>query len=373
MGTEASFSKTKAIAEMFALNGEVISCEAHGNGHINDTFKVVCRSSDGINSSSTTDYILQRINHEVFKNPEQLMENISRVTEYLKCKIREDGGDENRETLNIIMTHDNKLFFKDSDGTFWRMYLFIEDVLSLEQVRTPKDFYESAYLFGKFQKLLADFDASALAETIPNFHNTPMRFETFLRAVDEDVCHRADECRHEIEFLINRKDDMAICQTNLEEGKLPLRVTHNDTKLSNILLDSHSGKGVCIVDLDTVMPGLSVFDFGDAIRFGANTAAEDETDLTKVALDLELFSQFTDGYIKGCDGSLTDFEIQMLPHGAKIMTLECGMRFLTDYLQGDTYFKIHREKHNLDRARNQLALVADMERKWEELEKIVAR
>ncbi len=210
-----------------------------------------------------------------------------------------------------------------------------------------------------------------LSETIPDFHRTPARFEAFCRAVDEDVCGRRDMVLPEIQFLMDRKDEMGAVQKLLDSGELPLRVTHNDTKLNNILIDDRTREALCILDLDTVMPGTPVFDYGDAIRFGANTAAEDETDLRKVSLSLELLEAYTKGFLEGCGDCLTDLEKRMLPMGAKLMTLECGMRFLTDFLQGDIYYRIHRENHNLDRARTQLALVRDMERKWSEMEKIV--
>lgn len=356
--------RLEALAQ-FRTEGEVISCERYGNGHINDTFLVVCRTAGGQKR-----YILQRINHEIFKQPETLMVNIERVTDFISKEIERQGGDPERETLHVIRTKDNRSYLCDSIGSYWRMYAFIENTESYDQVSRPEDFYQSAYAFGSFQRLLADFDAASLAETIPNFHNTPLRFRTFLAAVEKDVCGRAAEVREEIDFFLAHESDMSICQTELENGLLPLRVTHNDTKLNNILIDSATGKGLCVIDLDTVMPGLSIFDFGDSIRFGANTAAEDETDLSKVSLDLELYRTYVTGYLEGCGGRLTDEEIRMMPYGAKDMTLECGMRFLTDYLEGDVYFNIHREKHNLDRCRTQIGLVKDMERKWEEMKKI---
>ena len=210
-------------------------------------------------------------------------------------------------------------------------------------------------------------------EVIPDFHNTPLRYKTFLQAVKEDKCDRAKEVQDEIMFFIKREEDMEYCKRCLEEGKLPLRVTHNDTKLNNVMIDNKTGNGLCVIDLDTVMPGLSIFDFGDSIRFGANTATEDEKDLSKVNLDLELFEEYVKGYLKGCEGSLTDTEIAMLPYGAKTMTLECGMRFLTDYIEGDVYFRIHKPEHNLDRCHTQMSLVLDMERKWNEMNEIVSK
>lgn len=351
----------------FQIEGELESFKRHGNGHINDTFLVITK--DNLKSKK---YILQRINRSIFKEPEKLMFNIVKVTSFLKEEVKKLGGDEWREVLTVVRAKDGQFYYVDKEDNFFRMYLFIDDATCFEQVNRPEDFYESAVAFGRFQKLLSDFDASILHETIPNFHNTPLRYERFLQVIKEDICGRVKEVEKEIQFFLDRKEDMEICKKCLDEGKLPLRVTHNDTKLNNIMMDNQTGKGLCVVDLDTVMPGLSLFDFGDSIRFGANTAVEDEKDLSKVSLDLNLFEQYVEGYLKGCDGSLTETEISMLPSGAKVMTLECGMRFLTDYLEGDVYFKIHKEEHNLDRCRTQIALVLDMEHKWNKMKEIVS-
>lgn len=362
---ELCVKKEEALAS-FQTKGEVLSCELYGNGHINDTFLAVC-NDEGLQRR----YILQRMNHEIFTKPVELMENIQKVTAFLEKEIEKCGGDKERETLHVVPTTDGKSYYKDAIGCYWRMYDFVEETNSYDQVERPEDFYESAYAFGSFQKLLADFDASTLVETIPNFHNTPVRFNTFLEAVKADTHNRAASVKEEIDFFLAHEADMKVCQNMLDEGKLPLRVTHNDTKLNNILLDKKTGKGLCVIDLDTVMPGLSIFDFGDSIRFGANTAAEDEIDLSKVTLDLNLFKIYAEGYLKGCGGRLTETEVEMMPQGAKNMTMECGMRFLTDYLQGDTYFRIHRPNHNLDRCRTQIALVKDMENKWAEMKEII--
>lgn len=356
------------IIAQFQTEGELLSYERYGNGHINDTFVVAFQ-----NNQVKKRYILQRINTSIFKEAEKLMFNIVRVTSFLREEVRRLGGDEQREVLNLISTKEGDPYCIDSEGSYWRMYLFIEDASSFEQVEKPEDFYQSAVAFGRFQKLLSGFDASCLYEVIPDFHNTPLRYERFMQAVKEDKCDRVKEVRDEIEFFINRKADMELCKKCLDEGKLPLRVTHNDTKLNNVMIDNQTRKGLCVIDLDTVMPGLSIFDFGDSIRFGANTALEDEKDLSKVSLDLNLFELYVKGYLKGCEGSLTDTEISMLPHGAKTMTLECGMRFLTDYLEGDVYFRIHRKEHNLDRCRTQVALVLDMESKWNEMYEVVTK
>lgn len=365
MTREEYCAKIQEAVAAFLGNAEIAKCEKYGNGHINDTFLVETAASEK--------YILQRMNHEIFTNPEKLIENVELVTGFLKQQIQKKGGNAKRETLNLVETTEGKHYFVDSIGSYWRMYLFIDDATSFEQVNKAEDFYESAVAFGNFQNLLMEFDAKQLYETIPNFHNTPSRYQTFLKAVEEDACNRADSVRREIDFYINHKEDMELCASKLEQGLLPLRVTHNDTKLNNIMIDNATGKGLCVIDLDTVMPGLAIYDFGDSIRFGANTATEDEMDLSKVSLDLGLFETYVKGYLEGCKGSLTELEIELMPFGAKTMTLECGMRFLTDYLQGDQYFRIHRENHNLDRCRTQIALVEDMERKWSDMKDIVEK
>ena len=365
--TPAPETIDNAIAA-FRLAGIPRSVNPHGNGHINDTYLVICDDAGNVKK-----YILQRMNHSIFRNPQALMENVAGVTSYLQEKIRERNGDPNRETLSVIKTKDGKNYFEDSLHNFWRVFPFIEDTYCLEKVENAGDFYDCAQAFGSFQRQLADYPAETLHETIPLFHHTPSRFQTFQKAVREDPLGRAASVREEINFALAREADTHVLTDLLEKGELPLRVTHNDTKLNNILFDAVTKKALCIIDLDTVMPGLSLYDFGDAIRTGANTGAEDETDLSKIGLDLSLFETFTDGFLTGCAGSLTPLEIELLPMGAKLMTYECGIRFLADYLVGDVYFKIHREHHNLDRARTQFKLVADMEAKWEEMAEIVRR
>lgn len=301
------------------------------------------------------------------------MENVVKVTEYLRKVIVSQGGDPERETLNVVKTINGSSYFVDKKGDYWRMFLFVEGTVCLEMVESKKDFYDSGVAFGNFQKMLADYPAETLHETILNFHNTPSRFQDFQRAVREDKMGRAVLAKEEISFALERESDTRVLTDLLHAGELPLRVTHNDTKLNNILFDADTKKAICIIDLDTVMPGLSHYDFGDSIRFGASTGAEDEKDLSKVELDLTLFEAFTKGYLEGCGGSLTEKEIEMLPMGAKLMTYECGIRFLADFLEGDVYFKIHRDGHNLDRARTQFKLVKDMEDKWADMAAIVEK
>lgn len=355
--------RAKEAVSHFCIEKETGEVCPWGSGHINDTFLV-----DG-----DTRYILQRMNSSIFTKPMEVMENIMGVTGFLREKIRNSGGDEMRETLTVILSEDGKPAYQDMFGDYWRMYYMIEDAVCYNQVQTDQDFYEAAKAFGNFGCLLSDYPAKTLHETIPGFHDTRARYEAFVRAVEADVCGRAESVREEISFFRERKDITGVLGQMQAEGKLPLRVTHNDTKLNNIMIDKKTGKGICVIDLDTVMPGLAVHDFGDSIRFGASTGAEDETDLSKVSLDLHLFELYTKGFLEGSQGSLTDLEIAMLPMGAKVMTYECGIRFLMDYLQGDIYFKTHREGHNLDRCRTQMKLVADMEKKWQQMEEIVGK
>ncbi len=357
------------VAARFRTKGAAAEHAPYGNGHINDTFLVMCGTQEG----ERRRYILQKMNHSIFKMPQQLMEHVVNVTEYLREMIARRGGDPDRETLNVVKTKDGSNYYLDDEGNYWRMFLFVEQTVCLEKVESAKDFYDSAVAFGNFQKMLSDYPAQTLYETIPNFHNTPSRFSDFQRAVQEDRMGRAAQAKEEIAFALAREADTRVLTDMLKAGELPLRVTHNDTKLNNILFDADTKKAICIIDLDTVMPGLSHYDFGDSIRFGASTGAEDEKDLDKIEMDLSLFEAFTKGYLEGCGGSLTEKEIEMLPMGAKLMTYECGIRFLADFLEGDTYFKIHRDGHNLDRARTQFKLVKDMEDKWADMAAIVEK
>lgn len=356
----------KEVIENFQFEGEYTEGIHYGSGHINDTFRVTFQ-----HKGETKRYILQRMNNQIFLNPEELMENVVGVTSWLRKKIVENGGEPERETLNLVPAKDGKAFYKDSEGEYWRVYLFIEGAKTYDLVENQEDFYQSAVAFGRFQGLLADYPAETLHETIQDFHNTVKRLDTFKKAVEADGCGRAAQVQEEIQFVLDREAlAHKLCDMQAE-GKLPLRVTHNDTKLNNIMIDDETRKAICVIDLDTVMPGLSVNDFGDSIRFGASTGAEDEPDLSKVSCSMELFELYTKGFVEGCKGSLTEEELDMLPVGAMTMTYECGMRFLTDYLEGDHYFKIHREGHNLDRCRTQFKLVKDMEEKWNQMNEIV--
>lgn len=353
------------ILEQFGLEDAAKTAVPYGEGHINDTFRVTNKEGKH--------FILQRINTETFQDPEALMENICRVTAYLKDRIIQNGGDPDRETLKVRPAKGGKACFRDTDGNVWRVYDFVEDTICLQQVRNPADLYTAGETFGHFQRMLADYPADTLHETIPRFHDTPKRYRDFEKALAEDKLGRARDCAGEIAFVKAREADCHVLTDLLTAGRLPLRVTHNDTKLNNVLIDRASGKGICVIDLDTVMPGLSLYDFGDTVRFGANECAEDERDLSKVNFSLPLYESFTKGFLAGCGNILTKAEKENLPWGAKLMTLECGIRFLTDYLEGDHYFKVSREGHNLDRARTQFKLTADMERDWERMKEIVKK
>ena len=281
------------------------------------------------------------------------------------------GGVAVRETLNLIPAKNGKKYVIDSQGEYWRSYIYITDATSYDKVEKPEDFYESAVAFGKFQGLLSDYPTESLHDTIRGFHDTKARFLAFQNAVEKDICGRKASVKKEIEFVLEHEKLTTVFDTLIRKGEIPLRVTHNDTKLNNIMIDDETRKAICVIDLDTVMPGLAVNDFGDSIRFGASTGEEDERDLSKVSCSMELFDLYTKGFIEGCNGSLTKEELDMLPIGAMTMTYECGMRFLTDYLEGDHYFKVHREGHNLDRCRTQFKLVKDMEEKLEQMNEIV--
>ena len=365
---EGACEKIEEAVNRFCVKGKPSECRRYGNGHINDTF-LLCTWDDE-QGGERHQYILQRMNTHVFKNPKGLMQNVSGVTAYLRDQIAKAGGDVQRGTLTLIKTKDGEDYYVDSLGSWWRMYLYITGAVGYDTAENEEAFYQSARAFGQFQRLLDKYPVSLLTETIPGFHDTPKRFEAFCRAVEKDVCGRAESVKSEIAFVMDRKEEMSMVTDKLGSGELPCRVTHNDTKLNNVLIDKLSGQAVCVIDLDTVMPGTAIFDFGDSIRFGANTAEEDEKDLSRVSLSLPLYEVYAKGFLEGCAGSLTDAEVRMLPWGAKLMTLECGMRFLTDYLEGDQYFRIHRPDHNLDRARTQFALVADIERKWDEMKQL---
>ncbi len=336
-------------------------------GHINTTFAL----QFDVNGKNKQ-YIAQKINTNVFRTPEKLMENMVSVTNHLAKKIKEAGGDTERETLHAIFAHDGKPYHVMADGTFWRCVNFITDAYSCDTIENPQVFFNAGAAFGDFMSKLADFPGETLHETIPDFHNTKQRFQNFLIALENNKSGRKDNVKEEIDFIIQRKEDSEKLVNLIAEGKLPIRVTHNDTKINNIMFDNQSNLGLCVLDLDTVMPGLSLYDFGDAIRSGAGTAAEDEKDASKMKLNIELYKAYTEGYLSTAGKSLTPAEAENLAFSAKLLTFECGMRFLTDYLDGDVYFHTDYAEHNLVRARTQFALVADIENHMDELNEITA-
>lgn len=342
----------------FQIMSQPVFCRNFGHGNINYTFLIT--------TDNGKQYILQRINTHVFKQPEQLMDNVIAVTQHIRKKDPDPS-----HVLNFIPALDGKYYYRDERRRFWRCYEFVGG-FCLEAPESDADFYESAVAFGRFQELLSDFPADTLYETIPNFHNTPDRYRQLHIAMDEDACDRLQYVQPEVDFIMEREQEAGIIQRMLESGDLPLHVTHNDTKLNNVLLDMKTRKALCVLDLDTVMPGSSLFDFGDSIRFGAATAPEDVQELSRMTLDLHRFEVYTRGFLDGCH-SLTKREMQLLPMGAKIITLELAVRFLIDYLESDHYFKTQYSDHNLVRTRAQLKLVKDMEAKWYQMQKIIER
>ena len=355
------------IAADFSINGNFKEYTALNDGHINSTY-VISFDDKGNNVK----YTLQKINTGIFKNPDALMSNIVGVTTHIRSALLKAGRDADRGTLTFLKAADGKYYFRDENGDCWRVYKYIDKVYTCNIIDSAEVFENAGRAFGEFQRQLSDYPIDSLFETIPKFHDTYSRFLDFMSAVKEDRAGRAEGVRELIDFAVARENDTHVLLDLIERGSLPLRVTHNDTKLNNILFDRDSNDGICIIDLDTVMPGYSVNDFGDSIRFGASTAAEDEKDISKVHFDINLFKIYTKGFLDGCDGTLTDCERRLLPVGAKMMTIECGMRFLTDYLLGDTYFKTDYPEHNLVRCRTQFKLVEEMEKHWAQMQQIVA-
>lgn len=346
------------ICSKFNINTQISN---YGNGHINDTY--LCEGSPKL--------ILQRINNKIFKNPFEVMENIYNVTTHLRKKIDAAGGDPLRETISVILTRDGQRFYKADEDNFFRMYTFVDNTVTYEVVENPIQLYHAGKAFGKFQRRLDDFPAKKLYETIKDFHNTPDRVEQLKSAIENNSANRKDQVKEEIQFALDYAKYASIIMDNIKSGLVPLRVTHNDTKINNLLFDVVTNEAICVIDLDTVMPGSALYDYGDALRFGASSGAEDEQDLDKIWFDMEKFEAFTKGFLEEIGDCLTEKEIELLPVSALILTYECGIRFLADHLNGDTYFKIHRENHNLDRARTQFKLCRDIESKFPEMKKIV--
>ena len=357
------YNDIKHVLKKFRFEGKFVAVEELTSGNINNTFRLTYVLPDG----GKREYVLQQINTYVFKKPEEVMSNVHRVTEHLERALVEAGEDPERHVLRLISTRDDTWMFRDSENRCWRAYIYIDGAVAYDRPEKPEHFMECGRAFGNFQKMLFDFPAEELYETIPNFHNTRKRFYDFVAAVAEDKGGRVRFVEKEIDFFFDRRKMMNQVVDMIDRGEIPLRVTHNDTKMNNVMLDSETGKGLCVIDLDTVMAGSVLYDYGDAVRFGASTAAEDEPDTSKIALDMDLFKAFTRGFISEVKGSLTENELRMLPLGIKIMTCELAMRFFTDYIDGDLYFKVRSPEHNLIRAHAQMKLLEDIEEKYDEL------
>ena len=350
-------SDLNRIMEKFVINNEI---NPYGDGHINHTYL-----------TKSKQYILQRINTKVFVHPKELMENITNVTEHVRAKIVAEGGDPDRETLTVIPTLDGKSYYTDDNGDCYRVYKFIGDTNCYSIATDPKQLYHAARAFGKFQNMLSDFPAENLFETIPEFHNTRSRFNQLLKAIEENKAGKLDEVKEEVEYALSQEHMVDTIINAIADGSVPVRVTHNDTKINNVLFDAKTDEGLCVIDLDTVMPGSLLYDYGDALRAGATTGAEDEKDLSLVWFDMAAYKEFSKGYLEEMLPIMTEKEIELLPLSAKILTYECGIRFLADYLNGDVYFKTARPEHNLDRARTQFKLCRDMDNKLDEMKSVI--
>lgn len=350
----------------FEIGGEFVSCEPYGSGLINRTYAAVF--SEG---GKRKRYIVQRINTVLFKNVDGLMNNIRLVTEFNRAEIEKRNGDPDRESLTLVFTKDGKPYYRAENGDCYRVYVFIEDAKGYDVVEKPEHFYESAVAFGKFAMLLDRFDSSKLFEVLPDFHNTVKRFANFRKSLEADKFNRAKDVKKEIEFALAHENITHKIVDLLASGKMPSRVTHNDTKLNNVLIDTRTDKAICVIDLDTMMSGSVCYDFGDSIRFGCNPCLEDTPETDKVVFDMPLFETYTQGYLSVFGDTITKLERENLPMGAILMTYECGIRFLTDYLDGDVYFRKTREGQNIDRTRSQFKLVSDMESRYDEMLKIV--
>ena len=355
------------IVSKFRAWGDLTDIQPHGSGHINDTFKVTFDMA-----GAPVHYLLQRINHRIFTSPLALMENILRVTNHIRAKLSAVGyRDVTRHSLCVVMTRDGRACYQDPIGNWWRMYLFIEGARSYDKVESPKQAFEAARAYARFQLLLSDLPAPRLHETIPHFHNTPMRLEALMNAIQVDSCNRAQQVAAEIEFVERRASQCGHLLARFMRGEIPERITHNDTKLNNVMLDEKTWEGVCVIDLDTVMPGLALYDFGDMVRSATAAAAEDESDMGRVFMKMEMFEAIARGYLSSAT-FLNKAEREELVFSARLITLTIGIRFLTDFLQGDTYFKIKRPNHNYDRCRGQFKMVESMEQQAETMERIVA-
>ena len=349
----------RAMLPLFDIPFSECTISHHGNGHINDTFLITPAEGRPV--------ILQRVSPVAFHHPEYVMSNMLNVTRTLRTVIEQRGGNPEREALTVIPLKTGESFAVSEDGSAWRMTAFIDHTVSKDLPESPEMFAESGHAFGRFQRDLSDFPAETLYETIPHFHDTPSRLAAFKEAVKKNDCSRLARCQNLVDLYLARAERADLLTGALSRGEIPLRVTHNDTKLNNVLLDETTFKALCVIDLDTVMPGLSAYDFGDAIRFGASTALEDETDPEKIHFSFPMFQAFAEGFLAETGNLFNPAEVDSLAVGAWMMTYECGMRFLTDYLSGDVYFHVAHDRHNLDRAWNQMMLLQDMERHQDEM------
>jgi hypothetical protein len=362
-----ALEKAADICRQFQIEGETVRAAPHGSGHINDTYAVTLTRQGG-----ETRYIFQRINHTIFRNVEGLMDNIVRVTAHVRRKLQESGGaDVARGTLSLVPAKNGRAFILTADGEYWRVYQFIDGASTYDVCAGPEQAREAARAFGYFQSLLVDLPGGRLVETLPYFHHTPRRFEVLRKAVEEDKVGRRAKVQKEIAFCTERAGDTGLVVDLIGQGKIPERTTHNDTKLNNVMIDNRTGKGLCVIDLDTVMPGSVLYDFGDMVRTFTPTAAEDEPNLSKVSLNMAVFEGLVEGYLDAAGRFLTPVEKEHLVFAGKLITFTIGIRFLADYLAGDTYFKIARPEHNLDRARTQFKMVEEIERSQRQMEQIV--
>lgn len=360
--------KVKSIVDRFIISGEIVVVTAVKRGHINDTYIVNCD-----HNGQPIRYVLQRINHIVFKDPPSMMENITRITEHIRRKMQAVAPDLASRQLTVIGTDDGKSFHEDFDGNFWRMYNFIDNSVTYDKLESTDLAREAARMFGWFQRMLTDLPGPLLHDTIPDFHNTPKRFDVFQEVLKADTLNRAKDVNPEIDFLFENSDICYVLTDLADKGHIPARIAHNDTKINNVMLDVKTNKGVCVVDLDTVMPGLSVYDFGDMIRTAANSADEDELDISKVSVDISIFEAIVRGFADETGGFLTAAERGNLVTAGKVITFEQFIRFLMDYLAGDVYYKIHRKDHNLDRSRTQMKLVESITEQEEALNNLVEK
>ncbi|MDD7214107.1 MAG: aminoglycoside phosphotransferase family protein [Clostridia bacterium] len=356
----------KKLLSNFDINGEFISCEPYGSGLINRTYVAVY----SVNGKRKR-FIVQRINTNLFKNVDGLMNNIKLVTEFNRNEIIKRGGDPDRESLTLVYTKNGAAYYRTEEGDCYRVYVFIEDAKGYDVVEKPEHFYQSAVAFGKFAQLLDRFDSTQLFEVLPDFHNTVKRFDNLKKSLAADKFNRAADVKAEIDFALKHENIVGNIVNLLESGKMPSRVTHNDTKLNNVLIDTRTDKAVCVIDLDTMMPGSICYDFGDSIRFGCNPCLEDTPETEKVIFSTPLFEEYARGYLSVFGDAITEIEKKNLTMGAILMTYECGIRFLTDYLDGDVYFRLSRERQNIDRTRTQFKLVADMESQYDKLNSII--